>query len=80
MTARLSTGTVHYASKCLYHGSVANITLGFAMTAVMTLSAATTVKLQMATTVGIANCLMKAAAPNNASGNTATVISAVRIQ
>lgn len=80
VTARLSTGTVHYASQCLYHGSVANITLGFAMTAVVTLSGATTVKLQMATTVGIANCLMKAAAPNNASGNTATVISAIRIQ
>jgi hypothetical protein len=80
VTVRLSNGTTHYASQCQYHMSVANITLGFSMSAVVTLTAATTIKLQMATTAGIANCLMKAAAPNNASGNTATLINAIRIQ
>jgi hypothetical protein len=80
VTVRLSDGSGHYASQNAYHASVANVTLGFAVSAVVSLAAVATIKLQMATTVGNAACLMKAQAPNNGSGNNATVISAVRIQ
>lgn len=80
VTVRLTDGAAHFASQNAYHTSVANFTLCFSLGAVITLAVTTDVRLQMATSLGNAACLMKAAVPNNASGNTATMINAVRIQ
>lgn len=79
VTARITDGTNHYASQNIYHASLNGITLGFSMSTIVTLASVATLKIQMASTVGNANNLMKAASPNNGSGNIATQITAIRI-
>lgn len=79
VTARLHDGTDTLDDAQEYHASVANSALSFRLVRIKTFAAPVTVKLQMATTVGVATALMKATAPNNGSANNATRISAVRI-
>jgi hypothetical protein len=79
VTARLHDGSDVLADQTQYHASVTNIALGFGLFRIITLAATTTIKVQMATTVGAVTALMKATAPNNGSTNNATRISAVRI-
>ena len=79
VTARITDNTNHYASQNSYHASVSGITLSFAMSAIITLGSTTTIKGQMATSSGNANALMRAAVNNNASGDTATIINAIRL-
>lgn len=77
--ARLSDGTTHHASSQTYQGSVSGHTASISLSAIVTLAAQTTIKLQGAISAGSTTSLMKAATPNAASGNTATRISAVKI-
>jgi hypothetical protein len=77
--ARISDGTTHYASGQTYTASLANIATSMALTAIVTLTSTTTIKLQATTSAGATACLMKAATPNSGSGNNATSIVAVRI-
>ena len=77
--ARISTGTVHYASGQSYQASVSGQTEGIALTALITLTGPTTIKLQATTSAGATACLLKAATPASGSGNNATQISAVRV-
>lgn len=79
ITARLTDGTNHHASQTAYHTSNASSALAFSFNAVVTLGATTTLKIQMAAATGNAACRMKAAAPSNASGDNATMISAIKI-
>lgn len=74
---RISTGTVHYASVQQYHASVANNFAALSCNAIITLGSTTTIVLQASGT--IAGDVLKAATPNNASGNNATGLVAVRI-
>lgn len=79
VTARLHDGTNTLDDVTQYHANVTNVALGFSLFRIVTLTAPTIIKLQMATNVGVATALMKATAPNNGSGNNATRLSAVRI-
>lgn len=79
VTVRLSDGTNHFASQSQFHTSISNIALGFAVSAIITLSSSTVLWLQMATSSGNAAALMKAAAANSPSGNNATMICAIRL-
>ena len=79
VTARISDGTNHFASQNAYHFSTSGMTLGFAMTAIATLTASTDIKLQLAMSVGGGGSFIKAAVPNNASGANATQITAIRL-
>ena len=74
---RISTGTTHYASVQQYHASVANNWAALSCIGVAVLAATTTIKIQVAGT--IAGDVLKAATPNNASGNNATGLIALRI-
>lgn len=74
---RISTGTTHYASVQQYHASVANNWAALSCNGVAVLAATTTIKIQVAGT--IAGDVLKAATPNNASGNNATGLIALRI-
>lgn len=74
---RISTGTTHYASVQQYHASVANNWAALSCNGVAVLAATTTIKLQVAGTV--AGDVLKAATPNNASGNNATGLIALRV-
>lgn len=74
---RISTGTVHYASVQQYHASVANNFAALSCNAIVTLGSTTTIVLQALGT--IAGDVLKAATPNNSSGNNATGLVAVRI-
>jgi hypothetical protein len=77
--ARLSTGTVHYASSQHYQASVSGHTVSISPSAIIVLAAQTVVKLQGAISVGSTTSLMKAATPAAGSGNNATRINAVKI-
>jgi hypothetical protein len=76
---RVWDGTTALASAGAYHASVNGINLQLATHSVVVLSGSTTLTLQMATTVGNAAALMKAATVNNGQGNIATRISAIRL-
>lgn len=77
--ARLSTGTVHYASGQTYQPSLSGHTAQIGLSAIVTLVAQTAVKLQGAISAGSTTSLMKAATPAAGSGNNATRINAVKI-
>jgi hypothetical protein len=77
--ARLSTGTVHYASGQSYQASFSGHTVTIGLSAIVVLAAQTAVKLQGAISAGSATSLMKAATPAAGSGNNATRINAVKI-
>lgn len=77
--ARLSTGTVHYASGQTYQPSLSGHTAQIGLSAIVTLVAQTVVKLQGAISAGSTTSLMKAATPAAGSGNNATRINAVKI-
>lgn len=74
---RISTGTTHYSSVQQYHASVANNWAALSCNAIVTLASTTTIKLQASGT--ITSDVLKAATPNNGSGNNATGLVAVRI-
>jgi hypothetical protein len=74
---RISTGSVHYASVQQYHASVANNWAALSCNGVAVLASTTTIKLQVAGT--LTSDVLKAATPNNASGNNATGLIAVRV-
>jgi len=74
---RISTGSTHYASVQQYHASVANNWAALSCNGVAVLASTTTIKVQVAGT--IAGDVLKAATPNNASGNNATGLIAVRV-
>ena len=74
---RISTGSTHYASVQQYHASVANNWAALSCNGVAVLGATTTIKIQVAGT--IAGDVLKAATPNNSSGNNATGIIALRV-
>jgi len=76
---RIWNGSAAVASAGAYHASVNGINLQLAAQSVVVLTGSTVFTLQMATTSGNANALMKAALVNNAQGNTATQISAIRL-
>lgn len=77
--ARLTNGTIHYASTQMYHPSVNGAGVSLAMTAIVTLATQTTVHLQCATSAGSTASNMRAAMSANNSGNNATQITAVKI-
>lgn len=74
---RISTGTTHYASVQQYHASVANNWAALSCNGVAVLGATTTIKVQVAGTIG--GDVLKAATPNNGSGNNATGLIALRV-
>ena len=76
---RISDGTNHYASSQAYTPSVAGTGANVALTAVITLTGTTTIKLQGTTSAGATAALMKAATTANGSGNNATQITAIRL-
>jgi hypothetical protein len=76
---RITDGTNHHASSQAYTTSVAGTGANVAMTAVITLTGTTTIKLQGTTSSGAAACLMKAALTANGSGNHATQITAIKL-
>lgn len=76
---RITDGTNHHASSQAYTPSVAGTGANVAMTAVLTLTGTTTIKLQGTTSAGATTCLMKAALTANGSGNNATQITAIRL-
>jgi hypothetical protein len=77
--ARLSTGTVHYASSQTFQPSLSGHTASLAVSSIVVLAAQTVVKLQGAISAGSTTSLMKAATPAAGSGNNATRINAVKI-
>lgn len=76
---RITDGTNHHASSQAYTTSVAGTGANVAMTAILTLTGTTTIKLQGTTSAGNTACLMKAATTANGSGNNATQITAIRL-
>ena len=74
---RISTGVTHYASVQQYHASVANNWAALSCNAIITLASTTTIYLQAAGSIN--SDVLKAATPQNASGNNATGIVAVRV-
>lgn len=77
--ARISTGSVHYASTQAYHASVANSGCTLYLTSLITVASNTAIKLQATSSAGAATSLMKAALTSNGVGNNATMITAVRV-
>ncbi|WP_291405388.1 hypothetical protein [Acidaminobacter sp.] len=75
--ARITDGTTHYSSGEVYQASVSNATVCIPVTAVITLTSTTTIKLQ-----GIASQAgtIKAATSTNSAGNNATQLHAIRLQ
>lgn len=76
---RITDGTNHHASGQMYTASVAGTGGVMALSAILTISSTTTIKLQGTTSAGATACLMKAATTANGSGNNATQITAVKI-
>jgi hypothetical protein len=72
-------GAAAVASNAQYHTSVNGFNLALACNAVVVLASETTMTLQMSSTSGNAAALMKAQLSNNAQGNTATRIIAVKL-
>jgi hypothetical protein len=77
--ARVSDGSTHYASTRGHNSPDAFAGASIAMHAVITLAATTTIKLQLATSEGSANCLVLAALTENGAGNNATRITGIRL-
>lgn len=77
-TARISDGTNHYASTQASHPSQNPHAVGLAMSTIITITSTTTIKLQCASSVATSG-IIKAATANNASGNNATQISALKV-
>lgn len=76
---RISTGTTHYASSQFYQPAVANAGGNVALTAIVTLTGTTTIKVQGTTNAGAAACLMKASTAISGSGNNATRLTAIQL-
>lgn len=76
---RITDGTNHFASSQAYTASVAGTGADIAITAILTLTGTTTIKLQGTTSAGATTCLMKAALTANGSGNNATQITAIKL-
>jgi hypothetical protein len=76
---RIWNGSAAIASAGAYHASLSGINLQLAQSALVVLGGSTTMTLQMVTTVGNANALMKAATVNNGVGNFATQIHAIQL-
>jgi hypothetical protein len=77
--ARLSTGTVHYASAETYMASTANHWCEMTLHSVVVVASTTTVRLQATTTAGAATNLMKKSTADHGSGDNATQITAIRL-
>lgn len=77
--ARISTGTVHYASTAYYHVAFSGAHSNLKMTAIITLAASTTINAQMATSAGATTSLLKAALATNGVGNNASIMTALKI-
>ena len=75
-SARISTGSVHYASAGMYMPSVANNIATMAMSTVVTLTTTTTLNIQATATQ---TATIKAALVSNGAGNNATQINAIPI-
>lgn len=76
---RITDGTNHHASSQAYTASVAGTGVCVSLSAILTLTGTTTIKLQGTTSAGATACLMKAATTANGSGNNATQITAIRL-
>lgn len=76
---RISDGTNHHASGQMYTASLAGIGGVMTLTAVVTLTGSTTIRIQGTTSAGATACLMKAATTANGSGNNATQITAIQL-
>lgn len=76
---RITDGTTHHASSQAYTPSVAGTGANVAMTAIVTLTGTTTIRLQGTTSAGATTALMRAATTANVSGNNATQITAIRL-
>lgn len=79
VTARMRSGGTVIATQNINHASLSGSTLAFALVDIIAVTDGTVVDLQMATNAGSTTSLMKAASPNNGSGNTATRICAIRL-
>ena len=77
--ARISNGSLHYASTQTYSESLAGISRSVTLTAIVTLATTTTVILQGTTNNGVAGAVMKAALTSNGSGNNATQITVIKV-
>lgn len=77
--ARISTGTVHYASTAMNHPATNGGYNHLAMTAIITLAATTTINAQMTSSAGATTSLMKAALATNGVGNNASRMTALKI-
>jgi hypothetical protein len=76
---RISDGSTHYASSQAYQASVANHSDSMSLTAIVTIGATTTIKVQGTSSAGAAAVLMKAATTAYGSGNNATQITAIKL-
>lgn len=76
-TGRISTGSVHYASSQMTQPSQNPHYVNIAMSCIITLAGETTILIQAAATS--TSCLIKRACADNASGNNATQLNAVKI-
>lgn len=76
-TARISTGSVHYASSQMTQPSQNPHYVNICMSAIITVAENTTINIQAAATS--TNCLIKRACADNASGNNATQLNAIKI-
>jgi hypothetical protein len=77
-SARISTGSTHYASASQYAPSVNPHYISIALSSIITLSSTTTIYLSGYATTG--SCVIKAAVADGASGNNATQLSAIKIR
>lgn len=76
-SARVSTGTTHYASAGNTWATLSQSQMAFSMNAVVTLAASTTIKIQANSAV--AGGLILNATDHQSSGDNATIINAVRL-
>lgn len=76
-TGRISTGSVHYASSQMTQPSQNPHYVNIAMSCIIILAGETTILIQAAATS--TSCLIKRACADNASGNNATQLNAVKI-
>lgn len=75
-SARISTGSTHYASAGIYMPSVTNHIATLSMSTIITLSSTTTISIQA---TGTTTGTIKAALASNGAGNNATQINAIPI-
>lgn len=76
-TGRISTGAVHYASSQMTQPSQNPHYVNIAMSCIITLAVETTILIQAAATS--TSCIIKRACADNASGNNATQLNAIKI-